>query len=103
MTTHIPWEDVDEPSEAELAQMMADEGLSPERWIAPSSYRFGVQENDYHKVVYCVEGAIWFTFPDNPDTVIELEPGDRLDLLAGIRHGAQVGMEGVVCLEARKD
>jgi quercetin dioxygenase-like cupin family protein len=83
--------------------MMTGEGLSPQRWTADDGYRFDVHQHDYHKVIYCVDGSIWFTFPDDPDTVIELEPGDRLDLPAGIRHGALTGMEGVVCLEARKD
>jgi quercetin dioxygenase-like cupin family protein len=82
---------------------MTGEGLSPERWTANDGHRFDVHEHDYHKVIYCVDGSIWFTFPDDPDTVIELEPGDRLDLPAGIRHGAMAGMDGVVCLEARKD
>jgi quercetin dioxygenase-like cupin family protein len=53
-------------------------------------------------VVYCVEGGIWFTLPDEGDRTIELEPGDRLDLPAGVRHGAIVGMDGVTCLEGHR-
>lgn len=102
MPTHTPWESVNTPSEDEIRQMMTGEGLSPERWVADNGQQFLVHEHDYHKVLYCVEGSIWFTFPDEPDTVIELEPGDRLDLPAGIRHGALVSMDGVLCLEAHK-
>jgi quercetin dioxygenase-like cupin family protein len=102
MPTHISWESVDPPTEDEVREIMTGEGLSPERWMVGDGYRFPVHEHDYHKVVYCVDGSIWFTFPDDPDNVIELEPGDRLDLPAGVRHGALAGMEGVVCLEARK-
>ena len=103
MPSHTPWESSDTPTEDNLKEKMTGAGLSPERWTANDGHRFDVRQHDYHKVVYCVEGSIWFTFPDDPDTVIELEPGDRLDLPAGIRHGALTGMEGVVCLEARKD
>lgn len=102
MPTHKPWESANAPTEDEIRGMMTGEGLQPESWSAGDGFRFAVHEHDYHKVVYCVEGSIWFTFPDDPDNVIELEPGDRLDLPAGIRHGALTGMEGVVCLEARK-
>lgn len=102
MTTHTPFDGIDPPSEAEIRAMMEAEGLTPERWNAPTSHRFAVHEHDYHKVLYCVDGGLWFTFPDDPDLVIEMEPGDRLDLPAGVRHGAQVGMDGVLCLEARR-
>lgn len=100
---HTPWEAVDPPGEDEVRAMMEQEGLSPQRWMADDGYRFDVHEHGFHKVIYCVEGQIWFTFPDDPDTVVELEPGDRLDLPPGVRHGALAGMEGVVCLEAHKD
>lgn len=102
MTTHTPFEGIDPPGEDEIRATMQAEGLTPERWDAPNGYRFAVHEHDYHKVVYCVEGGIWFTFPDDPDNVVDMEPGDRLDLPAGIRHGALVSMDGVVCLEAQK-
>lgn len=102
MPTHTPWEKVDMPTEDDLRQLMQNEGLSPQFWTANDGDRFDVHVHDYHKVLYCVDGTIWFTFPDDPDTVIEMEPGDRLDLPAGVRHGAQVGMEGVACLEAPK-
>lgn len=102
MPSHTPWEEVDYPTEEELREMMAGEGLTPERWDVTNGYRFQVHEHDYEKIIYCVEGSMWFTFPDDPDNVIELEPGDRLDLPASVRHGALAGMDGVVCLEAHR-
>ena len=103
MLTHTPWEEIDWPDEDQLRQLMVKEGLAPQLWTADNGFRFDVHTHDYHKVVCCLEGSIWFTFPDDPDNVIELEPGDRLDLPAGIRHAALTGMDGVACLEARKD
>jgi quercetin dioxygenase-like cupin family protein len=102
MPTHSPWQEVNLPTEDELRSLMRGEGLSPELWTADDGYRFDVHTHDYHKVIYCVDGCIWFTFPDQQGRVIELEQGDRLDLPAGVRHGALVGMEGVACLEAHK-
>jgi hypothetical protein len=34
---------------------------------------------------------------------IELKAGDRLDLTAGMVHNAQVGPEGVICLEGHRE
>ncbi len=100
---HIPWPHSRTPTEAELRRLMESEGLEPVRWTALSGDQHQVQSHDYHKVVYCVEGGIWFTLPDERNRVIELEPGDRLDLPAGVRYGATVGMDGVTCLEGRKE
>jgi len=81
---------------------MQAENLSPYMWANDSGYRYPVHSHDYHKVIYCLEGGIWFTLPDEGDRAIELEPGDRLDLPAGVRHGAIVGMDGVTCLEGHR-
>jgi len=54
--------------------------------------------------LYCVRGSIRFVLPDRPDSVdaIDLAPGDCMVLPAGIRHSAEVGSQGVLCLEATR-
>lgn len=99
---HTPWPHNDTPTEAELRHTMQAEGLHPTRWSNASGDRYLVHSHDYHKVVYCIEGSIWFTITDENDRVVELEPGDRLDLPAGVRHGAMAGMDGVTCLEGHR-
>jgi hypothetical protein len=44
---------------------------------------------------------IRFTLPAEDDYA-DLMPGDRLELPAGVRHGALVGPAGVTCLEAHR-
>jgi uncharacterized protein YjlB len=96
------WPQDHEPTEDELRGLMEAEGLSPHSWSNGSGDRYMVHSHDTHKVLYCVEGGIWFTLPDEGDRTIELEPGDRLDLPAGVRHGAIASMDGVTCLEAHR-
>jgi quercetin dioxygenase-like cupin family protein len=96
------WPHARAPIEEELRALMESEGLSPDSWANEQGYRYPVHSHDYHKVIYCVEGSIWFSLPDEGDRTIELEPGDRLDLPAGVRHWAITGMDGVLCLEAHK-
>lgn len=100
---YTPWDGPAEPDEATLRARMQAEGLSPiSTWGNASGDRYDVHRHDYHKVIYCLEGGIWFTLPDEGDRAIELEPGDRLDLPAGVRHGAVVGLDGVTCLEGHR-
>jgi hypothetical protein len=48
-----------------------------------------------------VRGSITFGLPDLGDSA-SLADGDRLDLPRGVRHNAQVGPDGVTCLEAHR-
>jgi quercetin dioxygenase-like cupin family protein len=62
---------------------------------------YAAHEHAYDKVIYCVSGSITFGLPESGESVT-LEPGDRLELPAGIRHSALVGDKGVYCLEAHR-
>ena len=94
-----PWPETSEPEEATLRMLLEKENLNSSLWSRESGDRFPVQRYNIARVIYCIEGGIWFTLTDEGDRTIELEPGDRIDILAGIRHGAIVGMDGVTCLE----
>lgn len=52
----------------------------------------------YEKVLYCVRGSITFTLEDRD---VHLQPGDRMVVPPGTRHGAVVGPNGVTCIEGR--
>jgi quercetin dioxygenase-like cupin family protein len=75
----------------------ASEGLTPETWSNEAGYSYAEHSHTYHKVLYCIEGGITF---HTPSGVIEMRPGDRLDLPPGTPHSASVGPQGVTCMEA---
>jgi quercetin dioxygenase-like cupin family protein len=77
----------------------ASEGLTPETWANEGGHYYTEHSHPYHKVLYCIEGAITFHTPSGD---IELRPGDRLDLPPGTAHSATVGPEGVKCMEASR-
>ena len=83
----------------EAVARLRRQGLDPGRWSNGPGDRYAVHEHGYDKVIVVEHGSIVFGLPDQGMDV-ELRAGDRLDLPAHIRHDADVGPEGVVCLEA---
>jgi quercetin dioxygenase-like cupin family protein len=88
----------DPPDESTIRHRMEAEGLNPYLWSNAPADRYAPHRHGYDKVIYVVSGSIRFGLPELDESV-ELEPGDRLDLPAGILHDAIVGEEGVRCLE----
>jgi uncharacterized protein YjlB len=86
-------------SPRDLAARLRDEGLAPGSWSNGPLDRYPPHEHGYDKVLVCAAGSIRFGLPDQGISV-DLAPGDRLDLPAGMRHDALVGGDGVTCLEA---
>lgn len=85
-------------SAREIAEAgFASEGLTPETWSNQGGFAYAEHSHPYHKVLYCVDGAITFHTASGD---IEMRPGDRLDLPPGIPHSATVGPQGVTCMEA---
>jgi hypothetical protein len=88
--------------EAELK--LRDEGLNPEAWQNGPDYRYIPHEHPYTKVLYCVVGSIFFHVRDETGQVhdLSLEPGDRIEIGSSMVHGATVGPNGVICVEAER-
>lgn len=95
------WEGSDQPTERELRQCFAEEGLQPYTWSNAPGDVYPAHDHSYHKVIYVVKGSITFGLPEQRKKAT-LYPGDRLDLPAGLVHDAIVGPKGVRCLEAHK-
>jgi quercetin dioxygenase-like cupin family protein len=71
-------------------------------WSNAAGDRYAAHLHPYDKVLYCVEGSITFVLDDGTREV-QLQPGDRLELPAGIPHSATVGPEGCVCIEGHRE
>jgi len=95
------WEATEQPTEASLRAMMTREGLRPYSWSNGPHDVYAPHKHDYGKVIYVVSGSITFGLVLEKRE-IEMRPGDRLDLPAGMVHDARVGPKGVACLEAHK-
>jgi mannose-6-phosphate isomerase-like protein (cupin superfamily) len=92
------WPNEETPTRDELWRLMTDEGLSPYAWSNGPHDVYSAHTHGYDKVIFVVSGSITFGLPEL-DRELSLNPGDRLDLPKGTVHDAQVGPNGVVCLE----
>ena len=96
-----PWADSATPTQTMLWQRMAEEGLNPYSWSNGPRDVYSAHSHSYNKVIYVVQGSITFGLPELGKE-LTLRAGDRLDLPAGVIHDAQVGAQGVLCLEAHR-
>ncbi|MDQ3707140.1 MAG: cupin [Chloroflexota bacterium] len=93
------WHGAQPATEAAIQRLIRAEGLSAYAWQNGPHDTYASHRHSYDKVIYVVRGSITFGLPELGESV-SLAAGDRLDLPRGVRHDAQVGPEGVVCLEA---
>jgi hypothetical protein len=87
------------PSQHEVRARLAAEGLTASAWGNGPLDHYPEHRHGYDKVLVAAAGAISFHLPELGRDV-RLAAGDRLDLPADTLHGADVGPDGVTCLEA---
>lgn len=85
--------------EGALRDRLAGEGLRVQTWGNGPFDVYGEHRHGYDKVLVAAAGSIVFHLPELGRDV-RLDAGDRLELPAGTLHGADVGPDGVTCLEA---
>jgi len=85
--------------EADLRSRLGHEGLDPQSWGNGPFDHYGEHRHPYDKVLVAAAGSITFHLPELGRDVL-LQEGDRLELPTGTLHGADVGADGVTCLEA---
>lgn len=95
----VPWEGAVRPTESEVRAAMQADGLSFYAWSNGPGDVYAAHTHSYHKVLAVAKGKITFILPEKNQR-LTLQPGDRLYLPAGTRHAAEVGPQGVTCLEA---
>jgi mannose-6-phosphate isomerase-like protein (cupin superfamily) len=83
---------------SELQAQLIKEGLFPYDWSNAPGDTYAPHVHDYDKVIVVVRGSITWSLPESNQT-FETHAGDRIELPRGTWHAAQVGPQGVVCLE----
>ena len=87
-------------SEPALLNSLASKGYDTVRWSNEPGYKYSIHAHDFDKVILVIRGSITFTVPKIEEVYV-LHAGDRLELPAGYAHSAEVGSQGVTCIEAK--
>ncbi len=93
-----PWGQSHPPTHSKLQAQLIKEGLFPYDWSNAPGDTYAPHVHDYDKVIVVVGGSITWVLPETNQT-IETHAGDRIELPRGTWHAAEVGPEGVTCLE----
>ncbi len=93
-----PWPGPEPASETAVREIYTSEGMQPYSWSNGPGDKYNPHSHGYHKVIYVLRGSITWILP-GLDKRVETGPGDRLDLPSGTVHAAEVGPQGVTCLE----
>lgn len=99
MVRVIRWTGGQHPTLSNITRQMQQEGLRPYSWENRPNYRYAIRSHGYSKIMYVIDGVLEITLPDTNQRV-KLRAGDRIEIPAGIRHGANVGSSGAKCVEA---
>jgi quercetin dioxygenase-like cupin family protein len=94
----VRWTQPVPPTRSELQAQLIGEGLFPYDWSNPPDDYYAPHVHDYDKVIVVVNGAMTWILPETNETYAT-RAGDRIELPRGTWHAAQVGPQGVICLE----
>jgi quercetin dioxygenase-like cupin family protein len=88
-------------SQEELMTRLRAEASGCYAWSNGPGDRYAPHSHTYEKVLYCAGGSITFVL-EAEGTRLDLKPGDRMVLPAGVVHSAEVGPAGCTCIEGRR-
>jgi hypothetical protein len=94
----VRWDQSIPPTPSKLQAQLIAEGLFPYDWSNAPGDTYAPHVHDYDKVVVVVSGSITWVLPETNQT-IETQAGDRIELPRGTWYAAEVGPQGVKCLE----
>ncbi len=94
----VRWNSATSSTPSELQTQLIKEGLFPYDWSNAPGDVYAPHVHDYDKVIVVVSGSIKWTLPETNES-FDTHAGDRIELPRGTWHAAEVGPNGVVCLE----
>lgn len=96
------WESPDPPTLDFLTRMLTREGLQPSQVDFPAQSRSQEMKFEQPMVMVVVAGRLQYAFPGYG--VIDVEPGDILEIHPGVLHDVTVGgAQPAILLQASRD
>lgn len=95
------WEGPGRPAEEALRAQLTAGGYQVVRWANEPATGYPPHLHIYPELICVVSGSLTVILPAER-RLLELEPGDRAELPAGLVHGTMAGADGAVYLLATR-
>lgn len=95
------WQERSRPNIKILREELAVEGYEVIRWASEPYQVYVPHAHIYTELLWLVEGNLTVILPAE-GRLLELGPGDRVEVPAGILHASQAGPEGAAYLAATR-
>lgn len=95
------WEGRGQPDETALRADLAAQGYQVITWQSDAAEGFPPHMHIYPELMWVLAGSLTVILPAD-DRLLELLPGDRVELPAGLVHGTMAGADGVTYLIATR-
>jgi quercetin dioxygenase-like cupin family protein len=95
------WEGQRRPNEDEFRAALAADGYQPVKWSSEPYQAYVPHAHIYPELLWLLAGNLVVVLPE-PRRMLELQPGDRVELPPGTVHAVLAGSDGAVYLAATR-
>jgi quercetin dioxygenase-like cupin family protein len=95
----VLWDGAGRPAEETLRARLAAQGYQAVRWQSDPATGYPPHAHIYPEVLWLISGSLTVILPAE-GRLLELTPGDRVEMPQGMVHGTMAGAEGAVYLLA---
>ena len=97
----VLWEGPGKPTEEGIRERLAAQGYGVVRWTNEPATGYQPHAHIYPETMWVLSGSLTVILPAD-GRLLELLPGDRIEVPPGILHGAMAGTEGATYLLATR-
>jgi quercetin dioxygenase-like cupin family protein len=97
----VLWEGPGKPTEEGIRGRLVEEGYGVVKWTNEPATGYQPHAHIYPETMWIISGSLTVILPAD-GRLIELLPGDRIEIPQGILHGGMAGAEGTTYLLATR-
>lgn len=97
----VLWEERGKPAEQNIRDRLTADGYGVVKWSSEAATGYGPHAHIYPETLWMLEGNVTVALPAD-GRLIELLPGDRIEIPQGVLHAVIAGAEGAAYLMATR-
>jgi quercetin dioxygenase-like cupin family protein len=97
----VLWEGPGKPTEERIRERLVAEGFGVVKWTNEPATGYQPHAHIYPETMWVISGSLTVILPTDR-RLLELLPGDRIEVPQGILHGVMAGADGAAYLLATR-